>query len=86
MNRIYLDHAATTPLDEQVLKKMMPYFTDRFGNADSPHGIGRQAVNAVECAIASEEGGAAAIALHGHTRVELYSGRADRELIADVKK
>lgn len=50
MDRIYLDHAATTPLDEQVLKKMMPYFTDRFGNADSPHGIGRQAVNAVDCA------------------------------------
>lgn len=50
MERIYLDHAATTPLDEQVLKKMMPYFTDRFGNADSPHGIGRQAVNAVDCA------------------------------------
>ena len=50
MNRIYLDHAATTPLDEKVLKKMTPYFTEFFGNADSPHAIGRRAVNAVDCA------------------------------------
>lgn len=50
MNRIYLDHAATTPLDEKVLKTMMPYLTEHFGNADSPHGIGRKAVNAVDSA------------------------------------
>lgn len=50
MNRIYLDHAATTPLNTKVLEKMMPYFTEYFGNADSPHGIGRRAVNAVDCA------------------------------------
>ena len=50
MNRIYLDHAATTPLDKKVLEKMTPYFTDFFGNADSPHAIGRKAVNAVDCA------------------------------------
>lgn len=48
MERIYLDHAATTPLDKNVLNKMMPYLTDHFGNADSPHGIGRKAVNAVD--------------------------------------
>ena len=48
MNRIYLDHAATTPLDEKVLKKMTPYFSEFFGNADSPHAIGRRAVNAVD--------------------------------------
>ena len=50
MDKIYLDHAATTPLDKKVLEKMMPYLTDHFGNADSPHGIGRKAVNAVDCA------------------------------------
>ena len=50
MNRIYLDHAATTPLETTVLEKMMPYLTENFGNADSPHGIGRKAVNAVDCA------------------------------------
>lgn len=48
MKKIYLDHAATTPLSPIVLEKMMPYFTDCFGNADSPHAIGRQAVNAVD--------------------------------------
>ena len=48
MKRIYLDHAATTPLASSVLEKMMPYLTDCFGNADSPHAIGRAAVNAVD--------------------------------------
>ena len=48
MKRIYLDHAATTPLAATVLNKMMPYLTDCYGNADSPHAIGRAAVNAVD--------------------------------------
>lgn len=48
MDRIYLDHAATTPMDKKVLDKMTPYFTENFGNADSPHAIGRKAVNAVD--------------------------------------
>ena len=49
-------------------------------------GIDREHINAIECARAAEEGGATAIALHGRTRAELYSGRANREIIADVKK
>ena len=49
-------------------------------------GIDRAHINAIECALAAESGGASAIALHGRTRVELYSGRADREAIANVKK
>ena len=32
---IYLDHHATTPLDQRVLDEMMPYFTMKFGNASS---------------------------------------------------
>ncbi len=48
MDRIYLDHAATTPLEREVLAKMTPYFTENFGNADSPHAVGRRAVSAVD--------------------------------------
>ena len=45
---IYFDHAATTPVDKKVLEKMMPYFTDIFGNANSQHVFGRNAVKAVD--------------------------------------
>ncbi len=45
---IYLDHAATTPLDPRVLEAMLPYLTDHFGNASSPHALGRKARFAVE--------------------------------------
>lgn len=48
MKSIYFDHAATTPLDEEVLQKMLPYLTENFGNADSPHAFGRKAMNAVD--------------------------------------
>lgn len=50
MRTIYFDHAATTPLDKAVLKKMSPYLTAEFGNADSLHGLGRTARNAVDSA------------------------------------
>lgn len=45
---IYFDHAATTPVDSRVLEKMMPYFTEVFGNANSQHAFGRNAVKAVD--------------------------------------
>lgn len=46
---IYLDHAATTPLDPRVLEAMTPYLTDEFGNASSrQHPMGRAAAEAVE--------------------------------------
>lgn len=48
MNRIYLDHAATTPLDKRVLEKMLPYFTEVAGNANSQHFYGREAMKAVD--------------------------------------
>lgn len=46
--RIYFDHAATTPLDKDVFEKMCPYYTELFGNADSPHAFGRAAMRAVD--------------------------------------
>lgn len=48
---IYLDHNATTPLDPRVLDAMLPFLTDRFGNAASRHhALGREAAAAVETA------------------------------------
>lgn len=43
MRRIYLDHAATTPLDPSVLEAMLPYLKERFGNASSLHSFGQEA-------------------------------------------
>ena len=45
---IYLDHAATTPLHQQAFEKMRPYLLGAFGNADSPHALGREAAAAVD--------------------------------------
>ncbi|HCH74012.1 MAG TPA: cysteine desulfurase NifS [Clostridiales bacterium] len=49
MNKeIYFDHAATTPLCEEAFNKMKPYFTEVFGNPNSQHAFGREAVKAVD--------------------------------------
>lgn len=47
---IYLDHAATTPLDGGALEKMTPYLTGIYGNPSSQHAFGRVAANAVQSA------------------------------------
>lgn len=47
---VYLDHAATTPIDAGVLEAMLPFLTDAFGNASSLHRDGRVARAGVEAA------------------------------------
>lgn len=49
MNNIkYFDHAATTPVKEEVLKEMLPYFSLEYGNASSMYGISRNSRRAME--------------------------------------
>jgi len=48
MRRIYLDYAATTPTHPEVVKAMLPYFTDAFGNPSSIHSYGQEAKGAIE--------------------------------------
>ncbi len=50
MNYIYFDNAATTKLDDEVFKEMMPYFINEYGNASSIYKLGRNSRNAVETA------------------------------------
>ncbi len=45
---VYLDHAATTPVDPRVLQAMLPFFRERYGNPSSLHRYGQQAEAAVE--------------------------------------
>ena len=49
-SRIYLDHAATTPLDPEVFEVMQPYFWTRAGNPSSVHAAGRRAREAIDAA------------------------------------
>lgn len=49
-------------------------------------GYEEDSCNAVECALAAQEGGAAAVAVHGRTRAQMYSGKADWNCIRQVKE
>lgn len=48
-------------------------------------GVDEKHINAVECALAAEEGGAELITVHGRTRAQMYSGEVNREIIKNVK-
>jgi cysteine desulfurase len=48
LRKIYLDNSATTRMDDEVVRAMLPYFTEAFGNASSTHQWGQRARQAVE--------------------------------------
>ena len=48
LRTIYLDHAATTAVDPQVVQAMLPYFNPQYGNASSIYSLGQEADNAVD--------------------------------------
>ncbi len=50
MTHVYLDHNATTPVDERVLEAMLPFFSREFGNPSSRHEFGTRARRAVDTA------------------------------------
>ena len=50
MKNIYLDYNATTPVDQDVVKEMLPYFNEIFGNPSSSHSFGQKAVHGVDLA------------------------------------
>ena len=53
MKKIYLDYAATTPVDSAVFRAMKPYFSEKFGNPGSLHGFGQQGIAAVDASRAT---------------------------------
>ena len=76
---IYLDHHATTPLDPRVLKEMMPYLTEKFGNASSlDHSYGYEASVAVEAA----RGKIAKVVGARHDEVVFTSGATESDNLA----
>ena len=67
MKTIYLDHAATTAVREDVLSKMLPYFSLEYGNASSLYSIGRKSKKALE-----EARGRVARAINAKSPKEIY--------------
>ena len=48
LRRVYLDNSATTPADTRVVEAMLPYLTEKYGNASSVHFFGQEARAAVD--------------------------------------
>lgn len=71
-------------LIEEIVSAMVKA-TDRPVTVKIRKGFNDESVNAVECALAAQSGGASAVAVHGRTREQYYSGNADWSIIAKVK-
>ena len=71
-------------LIEKIVKALVSA-TDRPVTVKIRKGFNDNSINAVECALAAQQGGAAAVAVHGRTREQYYSGKADWSIIAKVK-
>src|SRR5918911_4857075 len=48
LRRVYMDHSATTPADPRVVEAMLPYLSEKFGNASSVHFYGQEARSALD--------------------------------------
>ncbi|MBI2859706.1 MAG: cysteine desulfurase NifS [Chloroflexi bacterium] len=66
MKTVYLDYAATTPAHPEVVKAMLPYFTENFGNPSSIYGCGQKAKGALE---------------EARTRIARFLGAREEEVI-----
>jgi cysteine desulfurase len=78
MKTAYFDHAATTPVDPQVLEAMLPYFGERYGNPSELHRMGREARAAVDEARASVAASLGA----GEKEIVLTSGGTEADNLA----
>lgn len=76
---VYLDHAATTPVDPRVRDAMLPYLGERFGNPSSPHGLGRVPKMALEEA---RERVAAALGADSPLEIIFTSGGTEADNLA----
>ena len=66
--------------------KAVSQVTDRPVTVKIRKGFTEKSINAVECALAAQEGGAAAVTVHGRTREQYYNGCADWRIIRQVKE
>ncbi len=78
MERIYLDHAATTPTHPEVLEAMLPYYSETFGNPSSIHSLGQETRAAIE-----EARGAVAALIGAHNEEIVFtSGGTEADNLA----
>jgi len=68
MKRVYLDHAAATPVRREVLEAMLPYFTEGFGNPSAVYDLGAQAKEALE-----EQRAKVARLIHAHAEEIIFT-------------